>query len=48
MRWQMLLHQANHAMQHRSEVAVFLTEFGFSPGQLDLMRYLRENDLGAV
>ncbi|MGI8475648.1 MAG: DinB family protein [Thermomicrobiales bacterium] len=47
-RWQMLLHQANHAMQHRSEVAVFLTELGFSPGQLDLMRYLLENDLGAV
>lgn len=38
--WQMLLHQANHAQQHRSEVAVMLTQFGHSPNGLDLLVYL--------
>lgn len=39
-RWQMLLHQANHATQHRSEAAVLLTLLGRSPGDLDLLRYI--------
>ena len=38
--WQMLLHQGNHAMQHRSEVAVMLTQFGHSPGDMDFLIYL--------
>jgi uncharacterized damage-inducible protein DinB len=35
-----MLHQANHATQHRSEVAAMLTQFGQSPGWLDLIFYL--------
>jgi len=38
--WQILFHQANHAMQHRSEIALRLTEFGHSPGWLDYLLYL--------
>ncbi len=38
--WQLLLHQANHATQHRSEIAVMLTQAGHSPGEIDLIRYL--------
>ncbi len=38
--WQLLLHQANHATQHRSEIAALLTGFGHSPGDLDLIVYL--------
>jgi uncharacterized damage-inducible protein DinB len=40
--WQQLLHQANHATQHRSEVAAALTRFGHSPGWLDFLVYLDE------
>lgn len=39
--WQMMLHVANHGTQHRSEVAVMLTGFGKSPGDLDLLDYFR-------
>ena len=38
--WQLLLHQVNHATQHRSEVAVLLSGFGYSPGGLDMIWYL--------
>jgi uncharacterized damage-inducible protein DinB len=38
--WQQLMHQVNHATQHRSEVALMLTERGCSPGWLDLLVYL--------
>lgn len=38
--WQLMLHQVNHATQHRSEVAMALTGLGHSPGELDLLRYL--------
>jgi uncharacterized damage-inducible protein DinB len=37
-----MLHQANHATQHRSEVAMVLTEFGYSPDWLDFIRYLSQ------
>lgn len=40
--WQLMLHQVNHATQHRSEVAMILTEFGYSPDWLDLIRYLSQ------
>lgn len=40
--WQLLLHQVNHATQHRSEVAAMLTGFGQSPGALDFVKYLEE------
>jgi uncharacterized damage-inducible protein DinB len=38
--WQMMVHQVNHATQHRSEVAVMLTQFGYSPGWLDFLVYI--------
>lgn len=38
--WQLMVHQVNHATQHRSEAAAMLTQFGHSPGELDLIRYL--------
>lgn len=34
-RWQAVFHCANHAMQHRSEVAMMLTDVGRSPGDMD-------------
>lgn len=40
--WQMLMHQTNHAMQHRSEVAMALTDLGHSPGWIDFVVFLRE------
>lgn len=40
--WQLLTHVVNHSTQCRSEVAVALTKFGQSPGDLDLILYLRE------
>jgi len=38
--WQMLIHQVNHATQHRSEAAMLLTQMGHSPGDLDLLIYM--------
>jgi uncharacterized damage-inducible protein DinB len=38
--WQMMVHQANHATQHRSEVAVFLSAWGCSPGQMDYLFFV--------
>jgi uncharacterized damage-inducible protein DinB len=38
--WHCLWHVINHGMQHRSECAVMLTDFGQSPGDLDFTVYL--------
>jgi uncharacterized damage-inducible protein DinB len=38
--WQQMIHQVNHATQHRSEVAAMLTYFGNSPGDLDYLVYI--------
>lgn len=38
--WQMMLHIANHNLQHRSEVAAMLTAAGHSPGEIDMLRYV--------
>jgi len=38
--WQQMLHQVNHATQHRSEAAVMLTQLGHSPGDLDLLHFI--------
>jgi uncharacterized damage-inducible protein DinB len=40
--WHQLLHQVNHATQHRSEVALLLTRYGASPGWLDYLVYSDE------
>lgn len=39
--WQILLHVINHSTQFRSEAAVLLSLAGASPGDLDLIVYLR-------
>ena len=41
-RWQILLHQALHAAQHRSEAALLLTGLGYSTGWLDYLIYIDE------
>ena len=38
--WQQMIHQVNHATQHRSEAAVTLTKLGHSPGLLDLLYFV--------
>ena len=40
--WQLLLHMVNHGTQHRSEVALYLTNYGRSPGDMDFVLYLNE------
>lgn len=40
--WQMLIHVVNHGTQHRGEAAALLTECGHSPGDIDLIIYMRE------
>lgn len=40
--WHTLAHLANHGTQHRAELALLLTELGCSPGNLDLVIYVRE------
>lgn len=40
--WQAMAHVFNHGTQHRSEAAAMLTEMDCSPGDLDLILFLRE------
>jgi uncharacterized damage-inducible protein DinB len=40
--WQVLVHVVNHGTQFRGEAALALTQMGHSPGNLDLMAWLRE------
>jgi len=41
--WQCLLHMVNHGTQHCAEMAQMLTDYGQSPGNIDLVYYMREN-----
>lgn len=40
--WQVLVDATYHAAQHRSEAAVLLTLYGRSPGDYDMMMFIRE------
>lgn len=40
--WQSVFQIVNHSTQHRSELALVLTQLGHSPGNLDYTWYLRE------
>jgi uncharacterized damage-inducible protein DinB len=42
--WHSMLHVLFHGAQHRSEAAEILTEYGFSPGELDFFVFLRQRD----
>ena len=40
--WALMTQCVNHATQHRSEVALMLTQLGHSPGDMDFSLYMRE------
>ena len=42
--WQIMAHVVNHGTQHRAEVALYLTNFDCSPGNMDISVYLTEQD----
>lgn len=38
--WKMMAHVVNHGTQHRAEAAALLTDFGCSPGDVDMIYFL--------
>jgi uncharacterized damage-inducible protein DinB len=42
--WQLMAHVVNHGTQHRAEAAAMLTDLGHSPGNIDLVIYLAEQE----
>jgi len=42
--WQAMAHVVNHGTQHKTEAAAILTDLGRSPGDIDLIYYLMENE----
>jgi uncharacterized damage-inducible protein DinB len=40
--WQAMAHVVNHGTQHRSEAAAMLTDLDRSPGDIDMILFLRE------
>jgi uncharacterized damage-inducible protein DinB len=46
-KWKLMLHVANHGTQHRSEIAAMLTERGQSPGYMDMLFYVVEQNAPA-
>jgi len=42
--WQAMAHLINHGTQHKTEAAALLTDFGQSPGDIDMILYLIETN----
>src|SRR5947208_4354668 len=42
--WVLMTQAVTHHMQHRSEIALQVSQLGHSPGDLDLSRYYRERN----
>ena len=41
--WHAMAHLVNHGTQHKTEAAAMLTDFGQSPGDIDMIFYFIEN-----
>ena len=41
--WHAMTHLVNHGTQHKTEAAAMLTDFGQSPGDIDMIFYFIEN-----
>ena len=42
--WNILAHVVNHGTQHRAEAAAMLTDFNYSPGDIDMILYFCEKE----
>jgi len=42
--WQAMVHVVNHGTQHKTEAAALLTDFGHSPGDIDLIYLVSDNE----